>query len=901
MKLQKLKIKNFISVRSAEIDFEDLNDGVFLISGPTGSGKSSMLDAIHWVLFGKTLSSNRAAVTKEIRSTYAKSTEDTIVTLTFVQDKVDYKVTRTLTRAGNTTVQLVCPGKIYDKVKEANEMLENIIGLSVKQFDQMVMLEQGNFTKFLLADSRTRAEILRDIFDTQLFKDIELRLKGRTDDLKNTLVSSAELERGILQGEMLETIQSKITLAADTLQEENNRLTEFKKKQENLQAKLPGLLQYEQAFAVYQKAQNELEELNRLKPEIEGLYAKRQTFNDYADMLSWYDWLVHLRDELKSCTESEADYQRRMASITVDDSLSVQLYDLQAKITQLNGTLASFRLVEDTEQEVKSARNSLAEALVRKDVLTGRIESESTERESLVQRLETRKEYDRKQQEIAEWAQTRQAVLKKIEEQQQYLDSHKDVYATVLTQKLLDVSPDGVCPICGAPYTAEHKAAESAAEIQQYENAQELLATNKADLANIPEFVEPECLEALSVSSLNGRLTECVSCLRADTDELNSLNSRIIGLETTIKNLDEQYVLLKKNVLDKTREEVQAELTAVETAYAEVTSKVDENEMAKRSRNLLEGYLNGVCEKKADLERQIREHLASSNAIDETSPELRKALNHRADIDDYRVHINDYVYRIQHYEMLHNNLMSVEEPVNPYPEFTTESCKQAISDAGISIQESIQKISEIQANRSAWIETVKRIEDMRKERDRLQKTYEQVSYVYNLLSGKNSAKISFETFVLHRQLEWILQASNQYLNTLSAGQFELIVRWEAASGRAQGGLEITITDRTTGSTRPAQTFSGGELFMLSLSLSLGLMTAIDSLFTTRDLNLLFVDEGFGTLDQECLSRTLMTLRDLRNIKMVGIISHVQDLIDTIPQGFKVEKTVTGTKITMFKQ
>lgn len=901
MRLRTLKIKNFISIRSAEINFEDLNDGVFLISGPTGSGKSSMLDAIHWVLFGKTLSSNRAAVTKEIRSTYAKSTEDTIVTLTFVQDKVDYKVTRTLTRAGNTSVQLVCPGKIYDKVKEANEMLEHIIGLSVKQFDQMVMLEQGNFTKFLLADSRTRAEILRDIFDTQLFKDIELRLKGRTDDLKNTLVNSAELERGILQGEMLETIQSRITLAADTLKEENNRLSEFKRRQSDLQAKLPELLQYEQALAVYQKAQNELAELNRLEPEIKVLYAKRQTFNDYADMLSWYDWLVHLRDELKSCTESEADYQRRIASITVDDSLTAQLNDLQVRITQLNGTLASFRLVEDTEQEIKSARNSLAEALVRREMLTERIESKSAERESLVQRLETRKDYDRKKQEIADWEQTRQEVLKKIEEQQHYLDEHKHVYATVLTQKLLDVSPDGVCPICGAPYTAEHQEAESVEEIQQYELAQELLATNKADLANIPEFVEPECPEALNVSSLNGRLTECVTSLRADTDELDSLKARIIGLETTIKNLDEQYVLLKKNVLDKTREEVQTELTEAETAYAEVTSKVDNNEMAKRSRNLLEGYLNGVREKKADLEKQLHEHMTNQNAVDETSPELRKALNHRADIDDYRIHINEYVYQIQHYEMLHNNLMSVEEPVNPYPEFTTESCKQAISDAGIGIEESVQRISEIQANRSAWIETVRRIEDMRKERDRIQKTYEQVSYVYNLLSGKNSAKISFETFVLHRQLEWILQASNQYLNTLSASQFELIVRWEAASGRAQGGLEITITDRTTGSTRPAQTFSGGELFMLSLSLSLGLMTAIDSLFTTRDLNLLFVDEGFGTLDQECLSRTLMTLRDLRNIKMVGIISHVQDLIDTIPQGFKVEKTVTGTKITMFKQ
>jgi exonuclease SbcC len=149
-------------------------------------------------------------------------------------------------------------------------------------------------------------------------------------------------------------------------------------------------------------------------------------------------------------------------------------------------------------------------------------------------------------------------------------------------------------------------------------------------------------------------------------------------------------------------------------------------------------------------------------------------------------------------------------------------------------------------------------------------------------------------------LEWILQSSNQYLYNLSAGQFELQVKWEGATGRTQGGLEINITDHFSGSTRPAQTFSGGELFMLSLSLSLGLMTAIDSMFTTKDLNLLFIDEGFGTLDSDCLSRTLVTLRDLKNIRSVGIISHVQDLIDTIPQGYIVDKTATGSRIKMFK-
>lgn len=195
MRLQTLQIKNFISIKQATVNFEELNDGVFLISGPTGSGKSSMLDAIHWVLFGKTLSSNRASVSKEIRSSYAPKNEDTVVTLTFNQDKVDYKVIRTLKKDGGTAIQLFAPGIIYDKIKEANEQLEKIIGLSVKQFDQMVMLEQGNFSKFLLADSRTRAEILRDIFDTQLFKEIELRFKDRCDKLKNTILNSVELEK----------------------------------------------------------------------------------------------------------------------------------------------------------------------------------------------------------------------------------------------------------------------------------------------------------------------------------------------------------------------------------------------------------------------------------------------------------------------------------------------------------------------------------------------------------------------------------------------------------------------------------------------------------------------------------------------------------------------------------
>ena len=315
---------------------------------------------------------------------------------------------------------------------------------------------------------------------------------------------------------------------------------------------------------------------------------------------------------------------------------------------------------------------------------------------------------------------------------------------------------------------------------------------------------------------------------------------------------------------------------------------------------MLEGYLSSVQDRKRKLIQNLEDIHSNPDARFETDAELIEAKAHRDEVEDYKKNLNTYLYKIQHYEMLHDNLISVTEPENPHPGYTVDSCKQIISDTNIGIEEAIHTISDYQSALETRKELVNRVSDIRKERDKNTKLYDENSYLYNLMSGKNNSKISFETFVLHRQLEWILKSSNQYLHTISAGQFELEVKWEAASARNQGGLEITITDHFTGSTRPAQTFSGGELFMLSLSLSLGLMTAIDSLFTSRDLNLLFADEGFGSLDQECLSRTLLTLRELKNIKMVGIISHVQELIDTIPQGIMVEKTSSGSKFKMFK-
>ena len=904
MRLLKLQIKNFISIKQASVDFEELNDGVFLISGPTGSGKSSMLDAIHWALFGKTLSSNRAAVTKEIRSTYAPANEDTVVTLTFNQDKVDYKVVRTLKKDGGTAVQLFAPGIIYDKVKEANEHLEKIIGLTVKQFDQMVMLEQGNFSKFLLADSRTRAEILRDIFDTQLFKDIEIRFKDRCANLKNTILNSTELEQNLLQGEMLETIESAIITTAETIREEQARLDELKKRKESADQILPDMIRYDQEYAAYQKAQKELEQLEQLKSEVEVLYKKREVFNAYAGTLEWYGTYNRLRNELAAAREQEADYQKRIAGVVVDEELSNKVAALQQRQSEITNLLNLFSQVERYRSQIDEYGSEMQELQDQRVSLQASIAAIEETKSVLKQRLDNRRAFDQARADVLARDKERAQIQSDIDALTAFIEGNKAVYTQLLATKIISMSEPGKCPICGAPYTADHLAEETSgsmdAKQRELEAKKNQLEGLKVRLESLPQLVEPECTEVVPFADLTAQWNDCVGKFNDWSGQLYTVEGKIKTIEGSLSTAKSELARIEPDIVSIDKTTLEAEAEAVKAEYSELWAKVDDNEMAKRSRNLLEGYLKSVQEKIQKLSESLETAKSNPEALEEGSAELKEALSHAADIDDYGVHLNDYLYKIQQYEMLRDNLMAVAEPVNPHPGYTKASCQQIIEEANIGIEEAISRISAAKNSLDARKELVKRVKDIRVEREKNTASYDTHTYIYNLLSGKNSSKISFETFVLHRQLEWILQSSNQYLHTLSAGQFELQVKWESSSGRTQGGLEITITDHFTGSTRPAQTFSGGELFMLSLSLSLGLMTAIDSLFTARDLNLLFVDEGFGTLDSDCLSRTLMTLRDLKNIKSVGIISHVQDLIDTIPQGFLVEKTASGSRIKPFK-
>ena len=242
--------------------------------------------------------------------------------------------------------------------------------------------------------------------------------------------------------------------------------------------------------------------------------------------------------------------------------------------------------------------------------------------------------------------------------------------------------------------------------------------------------------------------------------------------------------------------------------------------------------------------------------------------------------------------------MSAVEAPKKVADITELECQGMINKLNDSITELVRTIAGIDNAVDNDKKLIAEVEEIKAKKATLLPKHKEYKYIHDQISGKNTAKLSLENFVLHRQLEWILETSNRYLATLSNNQFALNIRWES-TGRSQGGLEISILDRLSGKSRPAQTFSGGELFQLSLSLSLGLMSSINSLFGGLNIDMLYVDEGMGTLDNESLNRVLSTLNGLKNISTVGIITHVQEVIDSIPQGFLVDKGLQGTTIKQF--
>lgn len=889
MKLRKLKIENFISIRHAELDFTKLKPGVFLIYGPTGSGKTTILDAIHWCLFGCTLNQNRNRVSREIASDYSPSDASPEITLEFEQDLCEYRVVRAMNRkTGNTVIRFSTPDFIYDKVRDANRAIEKVLGLTCHQFDQMVMLEQGNFSKFLLTDSRNRADLLRNVFDTEIFQSLEINLKGRVDKLKQRIESLSALELSYLNGELLTTIKDRCRISQETIDKLKANKTADEERLQARQKLLPLLQEYERELRLFENAQAELAALQQRKPEIDALIAKRDAHAKYSTLLKAISRLEQLATTEQQLISTINECRDELAGLPELADNTTIMRELADSISNLKSDLSTWQHLFDLKSKIAEATTDLSNAEADIPDLEAKVSKLKSNIDGWTRMKQLRFEYDTA---MAKWSSIKTEYDRKVAERTSMVanwDELNEKLPEYLRARLIQVSEPGTCPICGQPWhedSAVH--VDASFDIDRYDELRTAIAVNKAWLNEHADEIKEEPQAPCSESMME--IQDKISSWESDLRQAESaLSSRSMSVDYAKRRLAE-YKADNTVEPEHSADELQKMLTDAEQRFADVeTQQQAYNDIVKKR-----AALNAKLEHtQNDLDAVHKEQSEIECPPDDVKSEV-KALE--SDIIDFETNMLSYSETISSWQSVYATLSTVKAPTKPESDLTVMQCNDDITRLTNSIQDLISEIATAENQLKNDKELVEKIESIIKEREELTPKYKETQYVYNQISGKNASKLSLENFVLHRQLEWILNTSNQYLKTLSNNQFHLTIRWEG-TGRSQGGLEISIADAVSGKARPAETFSGGELFILSLSLSLGLMSSIDSLFTGLDLGVLFIDEGFGTLDAECLNRVLSTLQQLKSIDCVGIISHVQELIESIPQGFAVTKGMSGTVI-----
>ena len=912
MRPLKLTITGFGPYAGAqEINFEDLGkSGLYLITGDTGAGKTTIFDAITFALFGEASGENREP--GMLRSKYAKAEDPTYVELTFAYDGKEYTVKRNpeyeraKTRGTGTTKQiadavLTYPdGHVVTKLKDVDKAIREIIGLTREQFSQVAMISQGDFRKLLQADTKERQKIFRDIFGTGLFVTLQNQLKEKTAQVRD---QKDQASRSIQQyiggmvcdgdsplsvdakkakaGELpiagvMELFEALLQVDRDEEKKLDTRLAEVEAELEKITAQLTQAESYTAAkkflgenekaeaeqITALDTAQIALDEAQATIPEQEAL----------ATSITQIDLLLPSYDELKTKTDALSDAQQKAAKAKADQQAAeTSKASLADEIAALKAEQASCADASAKKEKLTASRQRLADRKAQLQALTDSIADLNDQRQLLA---EKQKDY------LAADTESTHLLQEYEAKNRAFLSEQAGILASTLR--------DGIaCPVCGstthpnpatlsenAPTEAEVKKAKKA-----YDTARK--ATEKASIAagkqqGIVTTTEAALLKEIETLLPGTPLKDAAPAAQAQVDDLaeqitaldtqiaaaetqitrkQTLDSRIPEKETALSEMDAKLTTTREQLaaLTASAEELEKQIAALREKLAFPDKAAAETEK-KTLQSKLQSLKNALTAAETALS-QSKENLAATRAAIE---QLHKQLEGGTEAD-------------------------VAELENQKEELTTQ--KNTI----IAAQKMIH--TRITTNESAQ----KNIAKKQAEMEALECRYAWMKSLSDTASGNLSGKdkIMLETYIQTTYFDRILERANIRLQKMSGGQYDLKRRRTAGNRQSQSGLELDIVDHINTTERSVNTLSGGEAFLASLALALGLSDEVQ-MSTGIKLDTLFVDEGFGSLDSEALSKAYATLAGLtEGNRLVGIISHVAELKERIDKQIVVSKLKTG--------
>lgn len=894
-----------------ELDFEKLgHSGLYLITGDTGAGKTTIFDAITYALYGTASGYHRDA--GMLRSKYAAPQQETVVELMFAYNGKTYAVSRKPeqerakmrgegTRKIAAEAQLTLPdGRVISRVKEVDQAIAEIIGLNREQFAQVAMISQGDFRKLLQADTRERQKIFRDIFATGRFVVLQDQLKSRAaevqGELRQAALSIRQYTDGIVCAEdsahVLHAQKAKngeLTTAAamellEALIEEDEsaqqalgvRLADTEKKMEGVTAALDRAETIRQAkAALKEKLREEQETALEQESAMAALEAAKETApvqDKLAKQMAEIEVLLPAYDEMDGKADEKArrekEQQAVIASLEAAQRKSGLLADETAQLREERQKLES---IGEEKERISAQKKALEEQRDKLRVLygdIGRLKQQQT------QLQHKRQAYIAAEAESARLRQVYDAKNKA------FLDEQAGVMAAALEW-------GAPCPVCGstehphpatlsehAPTEADVKLAKTAYEAAQEktESASRAASIHKGIVDTAQENLRREIAAALGDVSLHDAqeiIREQGTELSSKIGELDRQLGTIIEKESRRAELD-RLIPQKEQALERVNKEI-ADINARSVALSASVLEL--------GRQIADIRAKLRYESKAEAEREIRALAAKLNAL-KAQMNAAQERNHalKEQLAGIRASIGQ----------LHKQLDGQEQAQD-------EGLEAVRAELAAQKNAMMSRQKELHARLTVNGAAKKNIAGKVKEMTVLEEKYAWMKALSETANGNiaGKEKIMLETYIQTTFFDRILERANLRLRKMSGGQYDLIRRRTAGNRMSQSGLELDIVDHINTTQRSVNTLSGGEAFLASLSLALGLSDEVQ-MSTGIHLDTLFVDEGFGSLDGEALGKAYHALASLsKGSRLVGIISHVSELKERIDRQIVVTKNRAG--------
>lgn len=908
-----------------KIDFTKFRDGIFLISGETGAGKTTIFDGICFALYGEPSGSYRKQ--EMLRSDFAKDDIETKVIFSFSHKDEEYKIKRVPSymrkskRGGGMTRQ--APEAVLYQGEEIVETgnsqvtarIEEILGMDRMQYQQISMIAQGEFLKLLYAKGKERSEIFRKIFGTGYLYEFQEKMKRRH--------LSCKYEYSNIQDILLEQEESIYI-------EKDEPEYEIYKKYLKQKHQIPEFLNIVKEHQ--DRKQKEYEILKEQKEKVEQVWKDQQIV--YSKMNDKTEEVKKMKSLIKELLEDEKEVKRQQRIIKKEyNDIQKDVPKLRKKellITQIEKQTKQYKELDNLVKKQESSQNAKQRYLDQRAELDRKKAKEAQKEAEIVEFLnqseEIEKQYDELQKEEFRLSSQSDKMKELCEDKKKYfeeLDAYekdKKIYerirverrklkdrlsdwqdqydcnqAGLLARTLEDGKP---CPVCGSLTHPQ------IAGFEESDITQEMLKNLRKETEEIDQkyntiFSKVKQKKGM-VDTQRDNLCRKSGKEPESFEELDQLYQKILKEYKKIKKAFERMAKQKEKITDqreklerskqkqKSYDEKAADLLG-RIYTKDVSYKETETRISEIRKNLLYKSLKEAQEAKQELVEEITQIHKRENEIQTKQDEIQKK------------EVQITTTRKEKEKNLEELIIWLDQMKSSKEEFMDlKKFESRLNREEKQIRKQTEELEELKKQILLNEQTIGLMEKKLIEYQETEADYILLKDLSDTANGeqKGKTKISFERFVQSVYFDQVLSAANQRLSVMSEQRYYLLRKEENDNKKGSSGLELEILDEWTGKKRNIRSLSGGESFKAALSLALGLSDVIQNKKGGILVDTIFIDEGFGTLDGDSLNKAMQIIHSLslEGNKLVGIISHVEELKDQIDQKIEVYKDHAGSKV-----